>query len=135
MAIKDIVKFFIFFNMILISCSKDEIIIDDIENNDEISEKFNCINCEDSIFIFRINTLGGEIERRRVAAGGVDPVARALAMVILIVLQNPVAVRALVPEFTKRQERTGRFDVLTGEYTAVTLDKVETPTAETDVLA
>ena len=61
MAIKDIVKFFIFFNMILISCSKDEIIIDDIENNDEISEKFNCINCEDSIFIFRINTLGGEI--------------------------------------------------------------------------
>ena len=38
MAIKDIVKFFIFFNMILISCSKDEIIIDDIENNDEISE-------------------------------------------------------------------------------------------------
>ena len=61
MAIKDIVKFFIFFNMILISCSKDEIIIDDIENNDEISEKFNCINCEDSVFIFRINTLGGEI--------------------------------------------------------------------------
>tara|TARA_B000000532_G_scaffold98609_1_gene79043 strand:+ start:535 stop:1890 length:1356 start_codon:yes stop_codon:yes gene_type:complete len=47
--------------MILISCSKDEIIIDDIENNDEISEKFNCINCEDSVFIFRINTLGGEI--------------------------------------------------------------------------
>ena len=61
MAIKDIVKFFIFFNMILISCSKDEIIIDEIENNDEISEKFNCINCEDSVFIFRINTLGGEI--------------------------------------------------------------------------
>ena len=61
MAIKDIVKFFIFFNMILISCSKDEIIIGDIENNDEISEKFNCINCEDSVFIFRINTLGGEI--------------------------------------------------------------------------
>ena len=61
MAIKDIVKFFIFFNMFLISCSKDEIIIDDIENNDEISEKFNCINCEDSVFIFRINTLGGEI--------------------------------------------------------------------------
>ena len=61
MAIKDIAKIFIFFNMILISCSKDELIIDDIENNDEISEKFNCINCEDSIFIFRINTLGGEI--------------------------------------------------------------------------
>jgi len=61
MVIKDIVKFFIFFNMILISCSKDEIIIDDIENNEEISEKFNCINCEDSVFIFRINTLGGEI--------------------------------------------------------------------------
>ena len=61
MAIKDSVKFFIFFNMILISCSKDEIIIDHIENNDEISEKFNCINCEDSVFIFRINTLGGEI--------------------------------------------------------------------------
>ena len=56
MVIKDIVKFFIFFNMILISCSKDEIIIDDIENNEEISEKFNCINCEDSVFIFRINS-------------------------------------------------------------------------------
>ena len=61
MVIKDIVKLFFFLNLFLISCTQDEkVVIDNGSENSNITE-IECFNCQDSIFIFKINTLGGEI--------------------------------------------------------------------------
>jgi hypothetical protein len=61
MVIKDIVKLFFFLNLFLISCTKDEKVIVDNESENSNIIEFECVNCQDSIFIFKINTLGGEI--------------------------------------------------------------------------
>tara|TARA_B100001564_G_scaffold256298_1_gene218190 strand:- start:3789 stop:5186 length:1398 start_codon:yes stop_codon:yes gene_type:complete len=58
---KDIVKLFFFLSLILFSCKNDDNIIVDEPSENLVNKEFKCVNCEDSIFIFRINTLGSEI--------------------------------------------------------------------------
>ena len=61
MDIKDIVKLFFFLSLILFSCKNDDNTIVDEPSENLVNKEFKCVNCEDSIFIFRINTLGSEI--------------------------------------------------------------------------
>ena len=64
------------------------------------------------------NTFGGEVESGGRASCAIAPIDCALAVAVLVVIQDPVCVFARVPELPERHLRHCGINVLLGEFPA-----------------
>merc|ERR1719262_1591275 len=78
--------------------------------------------------------LRGEVERRGGAPRFVTPVHDALAVAVLVVVQDAVSVVARIPELPKGQRRHAAVDVLARELPRVALHVVKAPAVVADAL-